>query len=88
MPIVRFASASRLAVGVSLLTVLAASALPASADIKIGIICDQTGPFAAGGSKAASIGNKIASDMINEKGGVEGHRIIPVEAEPEIRFPL
>ena len=31
---------------------------------------------AAGGSKAASIGNKIAIDMINEKGGVEGHKIV------------
>jgi len=51
-----------------LATLLAAS--PAAADIKIGTIYDQTGPFAAGGSKAAAIGNKIAIDMVNEKGGV------------------
>jgi len=55
----------------------------ASADIKIGTIYDQTGPFAAGGSKAASIGNKIAIDMINEKGGVEGHKIVAFEADAQ-----
>ena len=49
---------------------------PAAADIKIGTIYDHTGPFAAGGSKPAAIGNKIAIDMINEKGGVEGHKIV------------
>ena len=53
---------------------------PASADIKIGVIYDHTGAFAAGGSKAAAIGNKIAIDMVNEKGGVAGHKIIPIEA--------
>jgi branched-chain amino acid transport system substrate-binding protein len=51
---------------------------PASADIKIGIIYDHTGAFAAGGSKAAAIGNKIAIDLVNEKGGVEGHKIITI----------
>jgi branched-chain amino acid transport system substrate-binding protein len=45
-----------------------------------------TGPFAGGGSKAASIGNKIAIDMINEKGGVEGHKIVAtfVDAQSKI----
>ena len=52
-------------------------------DIKIGAIYDLTGPFAGGGSKAASIGNKIAVDMINEKGGVEGHKIIMIEADAQ-----
>lgn len=58
-------------------------ALPATADIKIGVIYDHTGAFAAGGSKAAAIGNKIAIDMINEKGGVGGHKIIPIEADAQ-----
>jgi branched-chain amino acid transport system substrate-binding protein len=58
-------------------------AAPASADIKIGVIYDHTGAFAAGGSKAAAIGNKIAFDMINEKGGVEGHKIIAIEADAQ-----
>jgi branched-chain amino acid transport system substrate-binding protein len=55
-------------------------------DIKIGAIYDLTGPFAGGGSKAASIGNKIAIDMINEKGGVEGHKIVAtfVDAQSKI----
>jgi branched-chain amino acid transport system substrate-binding protein len=61
--------------------VLAAS--PALADVKIGVIYDYTGPFAGGGSKAAAIGNKIAIDMINEKGGVEGHKIVPVYADAQ-----
>ena len=60
-----------------------AAAVPSAADVKIGIIYDQTGPFAAGGSKPASIGNKIAIDMINEKGGVEGHKIFAIEADAQ-----
>ena len=55
----------------------------AAADIKIGTIYDYTGPFAAGGSKPAAIGNKIAIDMINEKGGVEGHKIVAIEADAQ-----
>jgi branched-chain amino acid transport system substrate-binding protein len=56
---------------------------PARADIKIGVIYDHTGAFAAGGSKAAAIGNKIAIDLINEKGGVAGHKIIAIEADAQ-----
>src|SRR5437016_278999 len=52
-------------------------------DIKIGAIYDQTGPFAGGGSKAAAIGNKIAIDMINERGGVEGHKIAAIFADAQ-----
>ena len=55
----------------------------AQADVKIGVIYDYTGPFAGGGSKAAAIGNKIAIDMINEKGGVEGHKLIPTYADAQ-----
>ena len=51
--------------------------------IKIGVIYDLTGPFAAGGSEAAYLGNKIAIDMINEKGGVEGYRIRPIYADAQ-----
>ena len=58
-------------------------AAPATADIKIGVIYDHTGAFAAGGSKAAAIGNKIAIDLVNEKGGIEGHKIITVEADAQ-----
>ena len=58
-------------------------ATSAAADVKIGVIYDHTGAFAAGGSKAAAIGNKIAIDMINEKGSVEGHKIIAIEADAQ-----
>jgi branched-chain amino acid transport system substrate-binding protein len=76
---IRLATAGTSAALVAL-TLLTGSAI---ADIKIGVIYDQTGAFAAGGSKAAAIGNKIAIDMINEKGGVEGHKIIPIEADAQ-----
>ena len=62
---------------------IALGVLPASADVKIGVIYDYTGPFAGGGSKAASIGNKIAIDMINERGGVEGHKIVPIYTDAQ-----
>jgi branched-chain amino acid transport system substrate-binding protein len=68
------------------LGLLAAAFIGGSAlaqDIKIGTIYDQTGPFAGGGSKAAAIGNKIAIDMINEKGGVEGHKIANIQADAQ-----
>ena len=52
-----------------------------AADIKIGAIYDYTGPFAGGGSKAAGIGNKIAIDLINERGGVEGNKIVGIFAD-------
>jgi branched-chain amino acid transport system substrate-binding protein len=68
--------------GLALLA-LGLAATPAAADIKIGVIYDYTGAFAAGGSKAGGIGNKIAIDMINEKGGVEGHKIIATFADAQ-----
>ena len=55
----------------------------AAEDIKIGVMYDYTGPFAGGGSKAAAIGNKIAIDMINEKGGVEGHKIVGIYTDAQ-----
>lgn len=51
--------------------------------IRIGVIYDFTGPFAAGGSEAAAIGTRIAIDMVNERGGVEGYRIEPVWADAQ-----
>ncbi|EKE69538.1 MULTISPECIES: ABC transporter substrate-binding protein [Oceanibaculum] len=58
-------------------------AAPAQADIKIGVIFDYTGPFAAGGSQAAAIGTKSAIDIINERGGVEGHKIVATYADAQ-----
>ncbi len=73
----------RLAVVGALAPLLAATPALAQKEIKIGIIYDLTGPFAAGGSEAAYIGNKIAVDMVNEKGGVEGYRIRPIYADAQ-----
>src|SRR5882757_3288038 len=40
--------------------------------VRIGLVYDLTGPFAAGGSVASSIGAQTAIDLVNEKGGVGG----------------
>ncbi len=60
-----------------------ALALAQGKEIKVGVLYDQTGAFAAGGSKAASVGNQIAIDLVNEKGGVEGYKIVPVNADAQ-----
>src|SRR5215510_16307236 len=75
--------------GSSLFAAVLAGGLPASAqDIKIGTIYDLTGPFAGGGSKPAFLGNKIAIDMINEKGGVEGHKIVAIDADAQSKVDV
>ena len=61
----------------------ALTASAARADVKIGVIYDYTGAFAGGGSKAAAIATKIAVDMINEKGGVEGQKIDAIYADAQ-----
>ena len=76
-------AARRLSVLCAFAALLAAAPAIAQKEIKIGIIYDLTGPFAAGGSEAAYLGNKIAIDMVNEKGGVEGYRIRPIYADAQ-----
>lgn len=57
----------------SALAIILGTATAVSAqDVKVGVIFDQTGPFAAAGSVNASIGTQIAIDMINKRGGIEG----------------
>ena len=52
--------------------------------VRLGVIYDLTGPFAAGGSVASSVGTQIAIDLVNEKGGVGGkYKIIPVAADSQ-----
>ncbi len=51
--------------------------------IKIGLIFDQTGPFAGGGSVATQLGSKYAIDIMNERGGVEGYKIVPIFADAQ-----
>ena len=52
-------------------------------EIKVGVIYDYTVAFAAGGSEAAGLGTKIAIDMLNERGGVEGYKIVPIYADAQ-----
>ena len=76
----------RFCVRTGLALVMAGFAVSASAqqkEIKIGVIYDLTGPFAAGGSAAANYGTKYAIDMINERGGVEGYKIVPIYADAQ-----
>ena len=60
-----------------------ASAQTPAKEIKIGLIFDQTGPFAGGGSLAGYYGTKYAIDIINERGGVEGYKIVPIFADAQ-----
>jgi branched-chain amino acid transport system substrate-binding protein len=80
----KFTAATALS-GLLVATALGANA-PAFAqgkELKVGVIYDQTGAFAAGGSKAAAIGTQIAIDLVNEKGGVEGYKIVPINADAQ-----
>jgi branched-chain amino acid transport system substrate-binding protein len=52
--------------------------------IRIGVIYDLSGPFAAGGSVASSVGAQIAIDLFNERGGVDGkYKVVPVKADSQ-----
>src|SRR6476469_5182690 len=52
--------------------------------IRIGVIYDHSGPFAAGGSVACSVGTQIAIDLCNERGGVGGkYKVAPINADSQ-----
>jgi branched-chain amino acid transport system substrate-binding protein len=75
-----------LAAGAGIVAALGLAGSPALAqqkEIKIGLIFDQTGPVAGGGSVATQLGSKYAIDIINERGGVEGYKIVPVFADAQ-----
>ena len=67
---------------------LGGQALAADKEVKIGVLYDFTGPFAAGGSEAAAAGTEEAIDVINEKGGVEGYKITPVIADAQSKVEV
>ncbi len=73
------------AVAAAAIGLVVGASLPAAAqkEIKLGIIYDYTGPFAGGGSLPAAIATKIAVEMINERGGVEGHKIVATYADAQ-----
>ena len=68
---------------VVLLATLAGVAQGQQKELKVGVIFDYTGAFAGGGSEAAGIGTKIAIDMLNERGGVEGYKINAIYADAQ-----
>src|SRR3954447_5418641 len=52
--------------------------------LRIGVIYDLTGPFAAGGSVAAAVGTEIAIELCNERGGVGGkYKVAAVKADSQ-----
>src|SRR5437667_3744929 len=52
--------------------------------LRIGLIYDLSGPFAAGGSVASAVGAEIEIDLCNEKGGVGGkYKVEPVKADSQ-----
>ena len=65
------------------LALCAGAALAQAKEIKIGVVYDLTGAFAAGGSNASYLGTKYAIDMINERGGVEGVKIKPIYVDAQ-----
>ncbi|NLD55773.1 MAG: ABC transporter substrate-binding protein [Burkholderiaceae bacterium] len=64
------------------------SAVAQDKEIRIGVIFDLSGPLAAGGSVASSLGTKYAIDMTNERGGVDGYRIRPIYADAQSKVDV
>ena len=54
------------------------------APVRIGVIYDLSGPFAAAGSVPCAIGAQIAIDIVNERGGVAGkYKVQPINADSQ-----
>ena len=50
--------------------------------VRIGVVYDLSGPFAAGGSAACAVGAQIAIDLVNERGGIAGkYKVVPINAD-------
>jgi branched-chain amino acid transport system substrate-binding protein len=66
------------------LTVGGRFARAADETIRIGVLYDLSGPFAAAGSVASSVGAHIAIDLVNERGGVAGkYKVVPVSGDSQ-----
>jgi ABC-type branched-subunit amino acid transport system substrate-binding protein len=61
----------------------AATAEAQQKKIKIGVVYDLSGPFAAGGSKLQYDGARIMLDYFIKQGGVEGYQIEPIYADAQ-----
>src|ERR1700674_1877844 len=70
------------AAGVAALTLGRRFASAEADTVRIGVVYDLSGPFAAGGSVACSIGAQIAIDLVNERGGIGGkYKVAPINAD-------
>lgn len=68
---------------------LSCPALAQGAPIRIGVLYDFSGPFAASGSAASALGAQIAIDLVNEKGGVLGkYKIEPIVADSQSKVDV
>src|SRR5260370_24813995 len=57
--------------------------------VRIGVVYDLSGPFAAGGSAACAGGAQIAIDLVNERGGVAGkYKVIPINADCQSKVDI
>src|SRR5437763_15189656 len=57
--------------------------------VRIGVVYDLSGPFAAGGSAACAVGAQIAIDLVNERGGVAGkYKVIPINADCQSKVDI
>jgi branched-chain amino acid transport system substrate-binding protein len=70
------------------LALAASAALAQQKEIKIGFIYDVSGPFAGGGSEPAQVGTKAIVDYFNEKGGVEGYKIVPIFVDAQSKVDV
>ena len=64
---------------------LAGAAGAQGGTIRIGVLYDLTGPLAPAGAEAGYLGTRIAIEMVNERGGVAGLRVVPVVADTQSR---
>jgi branched-chain amino acid transport system substrate-binding protein len=66
------------------LPALGRAAVAQAKPIRIGVLYDLSGPFAAAGSVACAVGAQIAIDLTNEKGGVLGnYKVEPVNVDSQ-----
>lgn len=63
----------------------AAPAPLTGAPIRLGVMYDLSGPFAAAGSVACATGTEIAFELFNERGGVDGRPVVAVAADSQSR---
>src|SRR5215203_4099196 len=72
------------AAGVATLTLPVRFASAQEPPIRIDVIYDLSGPFAAGGSVACAIGAQAAIDLVNELGGVaDKYKVQPINADSQ-----